>query len=145
MPGERNDPYAQFNFVIQLGSQDVGGFTEVGGLTAESDVIEYREGADEATVRKLPGLRKYGNVTLKRGYTQSTALWDWRKTTEEGQTQRQDGTIVLQDEARSAVLRWHFRNGWLVKYEGPALNSTTNEAAIESIEIAHEGLTMEVA
>lgn len=143
--GDRNDPYAQFNFIIQLAGQDVGGFTEVSGLTAESDAIEYREGSDVATARKLPGLRKYSNITLKRGYTQSTALWDWRKTSEDGQTERRDGTIVLLDEGRNAVIRWIFRNGWVVKYEGASLNSTTNEAAIESIEIVHEGLVMETA
>jgi phage tail-like protein len=143
--GDRNDPYAQFNFVVEIDGVEVAGFTEVGGLAAESDVIEYREGNEQATVRKLPGLRKYSNVTLKRGYTQSTALWDWRKTSEDGQTERRDGAIVLMDEARSPVLRWLFRNGWVSKYEGAALNSTTNEAAIESLEIAHEGLTFESA
>jgi phage tail-like protein len=143
--GDRNDPYAQFNFVIEIDGVEVAGFTEVGGLAAESDVIEYREGNEQATVRKLPGLRKYSNITLKRGYTQSAALWDWRKTSEDGQTERRDGAIVLMDEDRSPVLRWLFRNGWLSKYEGPALNSTTNEAAIESLEIAHEGLTFESA
>ena len=104
--GDRNDPYAQFNFVVEIDGVEVAGFTEVGGLAAESDVIEYREGNEQATVRKLPGLRKYSNVTLKRGYTQSTALWDWRKTSEDGQTERLDGAIVLMDEARSPVLRW---------------------------------------
>ena len=144
--GDRNDPYAQFNFLIQIDGQDVGGFTEVGGLAAESDVIEYREGSDEATVRKLPGLRKYSNLTLKRGYTKSSALWDLRMTTERGQTERkQSVTIVLLDEERTAVLRWYVRNAWISKYEGPALNSTTNEAAIESIEMVHEGLTFEAA
>jgi phage tail-like protein len=140
---DRNDPYAQFNFLIELDGLTVAGFTEVGGLGTESDVIEYRNGNDEATVRKLPGLRKYSNITLKRGYTENLELWGWRKTTEDGQTERRDGVIILLDEARQPVLRWIFRQGWISKYEGAALNSTTNEAAIESIEIAHEGIVME--
>lgn len=140
----RNDPYAQFNFLVELDGLTVAGFTEVGGLTAESDVIEYRNGNEDATVRKLPGLRKVSNITLKRGYTQNMELWEWRKTSEDGQTERRDGVIILLDEARQPVLRWIFREGWLAKYEGAALNSTTNEAAIESIEIAHEGLVMEL-
>lgn len=140
--GDRADPYAQFNFLVELDGLEVAGFTEVGGLTAESDVIEYREGADEPTMRKLPGLLKYSNVTLKRGYTQNTELWEWRKTTLDGKTQRRDGSIILLDEARQEVLRWNFRNGWVSKYDGPALNSTTNEAAIESVEIVHEGLVL---
>lgn len=143
--GDRNDPYAQFNFLVQIDGQDVGGFTEVGGLAAESEVIEYREGSDEATVRKLPGLRSYGNLTLKRGYTKSAALWELRKTSEQGQTERTSLTIVLLDEERSPVLRWLVRNAWVAKYEGPALDSTTNEVAIESVELAHEGLSFESA
>lgn len=140
----RNDPYAQFNFIIQIDGQDVGGFTEVGGLAAESDVIEYREGKDVGTMRKLPGLRKYSNVTLKRGYTTSDALWLWRKTTEDGKTERKSNVmIILLNEERKSVLRWIIRDAWISKYEGLALNSTTNEAAIESIEIAHEGLVFE--
>lgn len=142
----RNDPFAQFNFLIQVDGQDVGGFTEVGGLAAESDVIEYREGKDLATKRKLPGLRKYSNVTLKRGYTTNDVLWKWRKTTEDGQTERKSNvTIILLNEERKPVLRWIIRDAWISKYEGPALNSTTNEAAIEAIEIAHEGLVFETA
>ena len=138
--GNRNDPYAQFNFLIEINGISVGGFTEVGGLSLEQDIIEYRDGSEAPTMRKLPGLKKFANITLKRGYTQNTDLWLWRKTTLDGQTERKDGAIILLDEARQPALRWQFSNGWISKYEGPALNSTTNEAAIESIEIAHEGL-----
>jgi phage tail-like protein len=143
---ERTDPYAQFNFIVQIDGQEVGGFTEVGGLAAESDVIEYREGSDLATMRKLPGLRKYSNITLKRGYTTNDILWRWRKTVEDGKTERKSNVaIILLNEERKSALRWIVRSAWVVKYEGPALNSTTNEAAIESLEIAHEGLVFEPA
>src|SRR5688500_216491 len=94
--GERVDPYAQFNFTIEIDREDRGGFTEVGGLTAESDIIEYREGKDNpATMRKLPGLLKFTNITCKRGYTLDSYLWDWRLTTLKGQTSRRNGAIVL--------------------------------------------------
>jgi phage tail-like protein len=138
----RNDPYAKYNFLLELGGIASAGFTEVGGLTFEQDVIEYREGSDTASVRKMPGLRKYANITLKRGYTQNTELWDWRKTTIDGLTERKDGAIILLDEARKPALRWEFAEGWISKYEGPALNSTANEAAIESIEIAVEDVKL---
>jgi phage tail-like protein len=82
------------------------------------------------------------NISLKRGFTQDFDLWNWRKTTLDGATERRAGTIVLLDEARQPVLRWNFKEGWISKWEGPALNATTNEAAIESLEIAHEGLEM---
>jgi phage tail-like protein len=140
--GERVDPYAQFNFIVEIDDAEVAGFTEVTGLSAESDVIEYREGHEPATVRKLPGLFKFTNITLRRGYTESVVLWDWRRTTLEGKTVRRDGSIVLLDEEHKEVMRWNFREGWIAKYDGPALNSTTAEAAVESIEIAHEGISL---
>jgi len=139
---DRIDPYAQYNFLVEIDGLTVAGFTEVGGLTLESDVIEYREGSDTATVRKLPGLRKYSNITLKRGYTQNVELWDWRKTVIDGKTQRKSGSIILLDEGRNEALRWNFSEGWPVKWEGPALNATANEAAIESLELAVEGVEL---
>ena len=138
----RKDPFAQFNFIISIeGTTDaVAGFTEVAGVNTESDVVEYREGSDPATMRKLPGLKKFGNITLKRGFTDNRELWEWRKTTLDGRTERKNGSIVLRNEEGKEVLRWNFEKGWISKYEAPALNAKTNEAAIESIEIAHEGL-----
>ena len=138
----RNDPYAQYNFILEIEGTTVAGFAEVGGLMMEQDIIEYREGSDTATVRKLPGLRKYGNISLKRGYTQNRELWDWRKTTIDGTTERKSGAIILRDEAGEAALRWEFREGWVSKYEGPALKATANEAAMESIEIAVEDVQL---
>ena len=138
----RNDPYAQYNFLVEIDGTSVAGFTEVGGLSFEQDIIEYREGSETATVRKLPGLRKYANITLKRGYTQNRELWDWRKTTIDGLTERKAGAIILLDEAREPQLRWEFAEGWVSKYEGPAMNSTANEAAIESLEIAVEDVRL---
>jgi phage tail-like protein len=140
--GDRLDPYAQYNFMIEIDGVTRAGFTECGGLSTEQDIIEYREGSETATVRKLPGLRKYANITLKRGFTQDKELWEWRKTTIDGLTERRAGSIILLDESRAEVLRWNFVQGWVSKWEGPALNSTANEAAIESLEIAHEGLEL---
>ena len=138
----RNDPYAQFNFLLEIEGTTAAGFTEVSGINAESDIIEYREGSDPARMRKLPALYKFGNITLKRGYTQSRDLWNWRKTTLEGTTERKQGAIILLDEAREPQLRWEFSEAWVSKYEGPALNATANEAAIESIEIAVEDVRL---
>lgn len=138
----RNDPYAQFNFLLEIEDVTAAGFTEVGGLTAESDIIEYREGNEPARMRKLPALFKFSNVTLKRGFTQNRELWAWRKSTLDGVTQRKNGAIILLDEARTPQLRWEFFEGWISKYEGPSLNASTNEAAIESIEIAIESLQL---
>jgi phage tail-like protein len=134
----RNDPYSQFNFLLEIEGTTAAGFTEVGGLAAESDIIEYREGSDPARMRKLPATFKFTNITLKRGLTKNLELWQWRKTTLDGVTERKQGAIILLDEAREPVLRWEFFEAWVSKYEGPALNSTANEVAIESLELAVE-------
>jgi phage tail-like protein len=142
--GDRHDPYAAFNFVIEIdGLGDVAGFSECSGLVSQVDPIEYREGSRENTVIKLAGLKKFNNIVLKRGFTQSQELWTWHKTVLDGRTERKSGAIVLRDEAGNPALRWTFREGWVTKYEGPSLNAKNNEVAINSIEIAHEGLYLQ--
>jgi phage tail-like protein len=144
--GTRNDPYGQFNFQIEIDGVVAAGFSEVSGLTTDTNIIEYREGSEQhGTTRKLPGLIKYSNIVLKRGWTASQSLWLWRKTVIDGQTSRRSGAIILLDEARQQALRWNFREGWPSKWEGPALNGKTSEVAIETMEIAHEGLELESA
>ncbi len=133
-----DNPYLQFNFLLEIEGLTAAGFTEVSGMNTETDVVEYRVGSDPTHVRKLPALSKYGNITLKRGYTQSRELWDWRKSTLDGLTIRKSGAIILLDEARQPALRWEFFDAWVNKYEGPALNATANEAAVESIEFVCE-------
>ena len=119
----------------------VAAFSEVSGLQSETDVVEYRTGAESNTVRKLPGLTKYANIVLRRGVTQDAELWNWRKSVVDGNVDRREGSIVLLDDDRADVLRWNFVQGWISKWSGPDLNATANEVAIETIEIAHEGLT----
>jgi phage tail-like protein len=141
--GKRNDPYGQFNFLIEVDGVVQGGFSEASGLTTDTNIIEYREGAEQhGTTRKLPGLMKYNNIVLKRGWTSGKELWEWRKKVIDGKTQRTSGSIVLLDEARNEALRWNFREGWPSKWEGPALNAKTSEVAVETLEIAHEGLEL---
>ena len=144
MPGKRSDPLGQFNFLIEIDGVVKGGFSEASGLTTDTNVVEYREGQEQSlTTRKLPGLMKYNNIVLKRGWTRDRSLWEWRRKVIEGKTQRASGAIVLLDEARNEALRWNFTEGWPSKWEGPALNAKTSEVAIETLEIAHEGLTLE--
>ena len=141
--GSRNDPYSAFNFIVEIDGLEVAGFSECSGLTAETDPIEYREGNEDITVRKLPGLKKFTNISLKRGFTDNKELWDWRKTVMDGKTERKAGSIVLLNEAREEALRYNFREGWPCKWEGPSLNAKNNEVAIETLDICHEGLLLE--
>lgn len=138
---QRDDPYAAFNFRVEIDGVALAAFSEVSGLESETEVIEYRTGTESNAVRKLPGLTKHANIVLRRGVTQDAELWHWRMTVEDGQVDRRNGSIVLLDDDRSEVLRWNFLEGWISKWVGPTLNATGNEVAIETIEIAHEGLT----
>jgi phage tail-like protein len=132
-------------FIVEIDGIASGAFMSVSGLESETAVIEYRTGSDATTVRKLPGLTKYANIVLKRGLTRDLSLWNWRQSVVNGKTQRRSGSIVLLDESGQPVLRWQFEEGWPVKWEGPALDATANEVAVETLEIAHEGLGLEAS
>jgi phage tail-like protein len=143
---ERHDPYRTFNFSLEIDRIPRGAFSECSGLTAEGDAVDYREGTDlQPNVRKLVGLRKYTNITLKRGYTKDRTLWDWYKEIHDGKPDRRNVTITLMNEEHVAVMRWHAENAWINKIEGPSFKASANEVAIESVELIHEGLTIELA
>ena len=142
---ERRDPYRAFNFQLQIDGVPLGAFSEVSGLTADGNAVDYREGTDlQSTVRKLPGLQTYTDLILKRGFTQDKSLWSWYANIVNGQADRRNVTIVLMNEARQPVLRWHAENAWVKKIEGPAFKASGNEIAMESVELVHEGLTIEM-
>ncbi len=143
---ERKDPYRTFNFEIKVDNIDSGAFSECSGLTVEWDSVDYREGTDgPLTVRKLTGLHKLTNITLKRGYTKNLDIWAWHINQTNGKVDRRNVTITLRNEAREAVMRWHADAAWIKKIEGPSFKAAGNEVAIESLEIIHEGLTVELA
>ncbi len=141
---KRTDPYSVFNFRVEIDGIVAGFFTQVSGLDSETEAIEYRAGDMKMNSSvKLPGLTKYPNIVLKRGLTKDLSLWQWRKAIVNGQIDRRNGAIILMDESRADVLRWYFRNAWPAKWEGPDLDAAANEVAIETIELAHEGLELE--
>lgn len=139
----RQDPYAAFDFLVEIDGLTVGGFSECRGLSAEIDVIEYREGGDRGGIRKLPGLTRYSNIVLKRGITASRELWQWFRATATGAADRRTGRIVLLDRDRNPVAAFRFVEGWVARWEGPHLRAAGNDVAIETLEIAHEGLDLE--
>jgi phage tail-like protein len=146
----RDDPYPAFNFLVTVdgisedGGSAKGAFSEVSGLGLETSVIEYRTGSDRMnTVRKLPGVTKYTNVQLKRGILGDLAFWQWVQSVVQGQPFRASVRITLLDEQRNPVLTWRLARAWPCKYTGPSLNAKTSEVAIETLEIAHEGLEIE--
>lgn len=141
----RNDPFRSFNFRVEIDGLTAAAFSEVSGLTAEGDSVDYREGTDSInSVRKLTGLRKYTSLIFKRGYVQDNSLWKWYEQIANGENVRRNGSIILMNEAHKDVMRWNFENAWLNKIEGPGLNASGNEVAIESLELIHEGLMLEL-
>ena len=138
--GDRKDPYRGYSFLVEIDGITRAGFRECSGLETTQDLVEYREGNEARTPRKLPGLTKYANVVLKRGITDDKELWEWRKTVIDGKVVRKNGSLILLDDTGAEKLRWNFREGWPTKWTGPSFNATANEVAIESLEIAHEGL-----
>lgn len=141
-PGSRNDPYRGFNFKLELDGVTTAAFRECSGIDTSQNPIEYREGQDPLTVRKLVGLNTYSNIVLQRGITDAAGmeLLEWREKAAAGRPERINGSIVLEDLDGNEVVRWNFVEGWPIKWSGPSLNATANEVTIESLEIAHEGL-----
>lgn len=137
--GDRIDPYRGYNFRVELGGTAVAAFREVTGLSYMIDPIEYREGTDtDKHARKLPGQVKYSNVVCKRGIVSNFDLWTWFSNAVAGQADRRAGAIVLKNELHVDVLRWSFVQGWICKWEGPSMNATANEVAVETVEICVE-------
>jgi phage tail-like protein len=138
----RQDPYRNFRFRVEIDGVQIAGFSEVAIGATTTDVIEYREGTDPSRIRKLPGLTKYGNVTLKRGVTSSLELFQWHKQVANGSiaTNRKTVTIVVQDEAGADKARFVVTDAWPAKYDAGDLNAKGNEVFIEELELANEGI-----
>lgn len=135
-------PYRNFRYTVEIDGLKAGGFSEVSGFDATLDVAEYRQGDDtDITPRKLPGLIKYGNITLKWGVANNLVLYNWLQEIHAGTITQKTLTITAQDEAGKPAASWQAVNAWPVKYTAPDFNATASEVAMESIELAHEGLT----
>jgi phage tail-like protein len=145
----RDDPYAGYNFEVTIdqisddGKPVKGSFAEVSGLEAEVAPIEYRNGSEDIRMRKVPGLKKFPNIVLKRGVIADLTFWNWILEGMKGLVVRTTGAIALHDENHREVMRWQFTRGWPCKWTGPGLNAKNNEIAIETLEICHEGLSIE--
>ncbi len=147
MAGEAQDavwPLSKFYFTVKVGDLLGENFQEVSGLDVEAQIIEYRHGnsPDFSTI-KMPGIKKYGNITLKKGVFKSdNKFWAWFEKIKMNTIERQTVTISLLDEAGAATMVWTLKNAWPTKITGTDLKSDGNEVAVETLEIAHEGLTI---
>jgi phage tail-like protein len=137
-------PIPKFHFQVDWGGSKIG-FTEVSGLDVETEVIEYRDGASpEYSKRKMPGMQKYSNITLKRGtFATDNEYFNWWNTVKLNTIERRDITISLLNENHEPVVVWKVKNAWPTKIQSTDLKAEGNEVAIESMELVHEGLTIE--
>ena len=137
-------PLPVFHFMVEWGGSKIG-FSEVSGLSIEVQPIEYRDGASpQYSVTKMPGIPKYSNITLKRGVVAAdNEFYLWLNTTKLNTVERRDLIISLLNENHEPTMSWKVINAFPVKVEGPGLKSTGNEVAIETLELAHEGLSVE--
>ncbi|AGA79812.1 phage tail protein [Echinicola vietnamensis] len=137
-------PLSKFHFSVEWGGTKIG-FTEVSGLDVETEIIEYRHGASpEYSKIKMPGMQKFSNITLKRGtFKSDNEFYDWYNTINLNKVDRRDLTISLLNEEHEPVVTWKIKNAWPLKVQSTDLKGDGNEVAIESMELAHEGLTIQ--
>jgi phage tail-like protein len=138
--GVITDPFVTYNFLVEIDGITRAAFQQASGFDSTIDVIEHREGGENTTVRKLPGLTKYSNITLKWGITDDRELYDWHRQIVQGDMLRKNGSIVLLDRRGEEVARWNFVRAWPSKWDGPDLNAEGTDVAIEMLELAHEGI-----
>jgi phage tail-like protein len=138
-----------FHFKVTIGAKDAldGAFQEVSGLNSETQVIEYRHSTSpNYSTIKMPGIRKVGNITLKRGIFKSdNSFWTWYNSPKQNTIKREVIVIELMDESNAAQMKWTLTNAWPTKITGADMKADGNEVAVHSVEIAFETLNVEVA
>lgn len=141
MLGIRTDPYARFNFLVELEGLIVGGFTEVTGLQMETHVEEVKEGGVNHFAHKLPGHTSYpANLELRHGVMDVSSLWGWYQQVTRGEIRRRNGTIYLLNQRRIPMVWWNVKGALPVAWNGPHFQANANEAAVETIELIHRGI-----
>lgn len=136
------EAYPGCRFYVMIDGQPQGVFTEVGGLQVEMDVLDYQEGGNNGFVHRLPGFTKVSNLTLKRGMTSSNEFYKWCADIASGKFTRRHVTVVMYDAAGTELMRWNFVNAYPVKWIGPQLLASDAAAAVETLELAHEGVAL---
>lgn len=139
----RDDPYRNFRFKVEIDGISVASFAEASIPDSTTDPVEYREGMDSPYSRKLSGPTKYGNLTLKKGLTDSMDLYNWRKLVEESGAikARKSISLILLDEEGKDKARWNIFEAWPTKYSATAFDAKANAVVIESIDLALEKIT----
>jgi phage tail-like protein len=138
--GKRVDPYSNFRFLVEIDGIVGAGFSECSGFGSNVEVVEYREGGDFPTVRKLPGKLSYPDITLKWGATDDARLYNWHKSVLDGKIDRKNGSIIVLDDTGQQKTRWNFFGAWPSKYDAPDFNAKGNDVSIDTLTISYERL-----
>ncbi|HUJ10361.1 MAG TPA: phage tail protein [Verrucomicrobiae bacterium] len=141
--GQRVDPYGSFDFLVEIDGITRASFQEVSGLESTIDTMDYREGGENETMRRLPAKTKFVNIVCKWGTTDNPEMSEWHRQWVVGDpaAARKNGSVVLLDRQGNEKVRWNFVNAWPSKYVGPSFNAKNSDVAIETMEIVHEGIT----
>jgi phage tail-like protein len=142
VPGARIDPYLAINFVVEIEGSVVAGFTDVTGLSIETQVERKTFGGENHREYTFFTQSKYTDITLKCGVTSDEYLWDWYKEVINGQIYRKNGSIYLLDSLGNAKVWWDFTGACPIKWEGPTFSSTSNSVAAETLVLTHNGIIM---
>ena len=134
------DFYGNFRFYVEIDGLAQAVFTEMSGLQVETDVMEYEEGGSNGFVHRLPGRTKVGTLTLKRGVTRSNEFFKWCNEIMHGTVSARNISVVMYDGAGEEMTRWSFANAYPIKWTGPQFDADGKAAAVEAIELAHDGL-----
>ncbi|GGA02111.1 phage tail protein [Okeania sp. KiyG1] len=136
-----HDPYMTYNFAVEIGGVVVGGFSEVSGLSSEIELESYEEGGLNGYVHKFPKHTTYPNLVLSRGLVNIDLFSIWYEATSQGLIQQLNGTILLLNSQGLPVTWWTVKKAYPVKWEGPQLNASSDEIAVEKIELVHQGIS----
>lgn len=142
-PGERQDPYLEYRFSVEIGGVIVADFTECSGLHAETEVFEYKEGGVNSMSHKLPVRTTFGNLTLKRGVNASHELAEWYQSLIDhgwATDDRRNLSVIVRDPEGGEVLRWNLVRALPVKWDGPTFKPDSNAVAVETLELAFESV-----
>ncbi len=138
----QKDPYLSLRFRVEIKGIEAGAFSEVTGLQVEIETQDYREGGVNDYIHKLAGPARYpSNLILKRGIMDADVLWIWQQEIAAGKITRRNGSIILLDSTGQDKWRWNVKDAYPVRWTGPELRAGRGEVAIETLELAHRGLT----
>jgi len=134
------DGYPSCRFYVEIDGLNQAVFTEMNGLQVETEVLEYDEGGNNGFTHRLPGRTKIGNITLKRGMTSSNEFFTWCNDILQGKIKPRNMSVVMYDAAGTELTRWNFASAYPIKWSGPQFTADGRNAAVESLELAHDGL-----